>query len=134
MNCFYTLFGFPGETPTDVIDTVGYIFRNKMFTDFSHYTPVMVWPNSILQSKYEKYNLANNNFYYWHTVDNKNNIQTRMFRAFVADNTVYNNNLEFDTVLSLNGIISFDFNDFSLASEIAAIIYELGCNVIYKKI
>ena len=129
----FTLFGFPGETPTDVIDTVGYIFRNKMFADFSYYLPLLLWPNSILHSKYEKYNLANNHIIYWHTVDNKNNIQTRMFRAFVADNTVYNNNLEFDTVLSLNSIISFDFNDFSLASEIAAIIYELGCRCHLEK-
>lgn len=77
------LVGFPTETQTDFEQTLNFIKRNKDNIDEVRLTfaGCRVYPNTILATNPEEFNLANTDTDYWFTKDGENTYEERIKRS-----------------------------------------------------
>lgn len=121
------LIGYPGESPSDVVDTLAFIlsFKDKPFCNILTPSQVVVRPNSPLFERYADFGLANNNCYDWHSTDQKNSLAIRIVRRFMARNSLNNNPLDIENVVDNEEIKSVNLNDLNLAYDIFYIVEEI---------
>ena len=125
-NYLPLIVGYPGENASDFITTLLFTLTHKADAIFLGTGLLLVRPNSPLHNNYEKFGLANNNYFDWTTTDRKNNIAVRTFRRFVMRNALYNTSLSIHDVIEMDEIRQVDFNSFPIASELASMIYDLS--------
>jgi radical SAM superfamily enzyme YgiQ (UPF0313 family) len=113
--------GFPGETMQDYISTVEFVQEYRVYGTFLDPGHLQVLPLSNLHKNYKDFNLANNHIVEWLTLDNRNNPSTRLFRAFILRNILHNTRC-----WNPESIGHLDFNEYSLASEIASFLYGIA--------
>jgi anaerobic magnesium-protoporphyrin IX monomethyl ester cyclase len=124
-NYLPLIIGFPGETAKEFIDTIYFVIDYKKFALFLSPGVLVVRPNSLLHKNYLDFGLVNNNYHEWSTSDNKNDLQTRIFRRFVARNILNNSEPTLDDMIAQDDLDLIDFNHLPLASEIASLLFEL---------
>ncbi|MFC1955014.1 B12-binding domain-containing radical SAM protein [Chloroflexota bacterium] len=124
-NYLPLIVGFPGETASEFIDTIKFVQDYREYAVFLNPGVLVVRPNSPLHENYSDFGLANNDYHDWNTKDNKNSLQTRNFRRFVARNILYNPNPTLENMTAQDDLESIDFNNLPLASEIVCILFEL---------
>ena len=117
--------GFPGEQPSDVLTTLLFVSQYRKYVSFYDPEILAVLPNSRLWHDFRKLGLDSNDITYWSTIDGRNNIDVRIFRRFLLRNAIFNESLSLDAVDDLDDIQALDFNQFPLASEVAAVLYQL---------
>ncbi|MCX6150718.1 MAG: radical SAM protein [Ignavibacteriales bacterium] len=122
-NLLPLIIGFPGETTEDFISSIDFVLKYRVYGTFLDPDNMYVFPNSKLYTNYKDFDLANNHMTEWYTEDNKNNPSTRLFRTFIMRSLLHNTRY-----WNLDSIKHLDFNDFSLASEIAAILFGIAKN------
>ena len=120
-NLLPLIIGFPGETTEDFLATLDFVFQYRIYGTFLDPDQLFAFPNSNLHSRYRDFGLANNHLTEWFTEDRKNNASTRLFRSFIARNILHNSRY-----WNLESIDHLDFNEYSLASEMAAISYGMA--------
>ncbi len=117
--------GFPGEQPSDVLTTLLFVLQYRTYVSFYDPEILAILPNSPLWHDFRKLGLDNNDITYWRTIDGRNNFDVRIFRRFLLRNAIFSDCLSLDAVTDLDDIEALDFNQFSLASELAAILFQL---------
>ncbi len=117
--------GFPGEQPSDVLTTLLFVLQYRKYVTFYDPEILAILPNSRLWHDFRKLALDSNDITYWRTIDGRNNVDVRAFRRFLLRNAISNQCLSLDAVNDLDDIKALDFNQFFLASELAAILYQL---------
>ncbi len=122
------LIGFPGETPTDLVDSLEFIlqYRDKPHCTIHMPHAIVVRPNSTLYDDYAKFGLANNNYFNWSTADGVNTLEVRMARVFVAKQAQDNPTLSMDHLVKLEQLARVDFNRENVAKDIFLTLCEVS--------
>ena len=125
-NYLPIIVGFPGEEASHFVETIIFVIKYKgKNCVFFGPTPCLVRPNSALHSHFKKFGLVNNHYTDWYMEDNRNNVKIRLLRKFILGNVIRNEPLDTDNILQIDDIKHVDFDNYSVASEIASILFEI---------
>lgn len=121
------IIGFPGETPSDIAETIEFILEyiDEPFCKIHIPCQVLVRPNSTLYDKYEEFDLQNTHYYEWCTNDGSNHLKIRIARRFITRQAHSNPNLSMDGLVDTEEIKNIDLNEPSVAEDMFLIIKEL---------
>ncbi len=117
--------GYPGETVSDFVKTLFFVFEFENCATFAGPSLLVVDNNSLLHKNYKQFGLQNNAWDTWVSADSKNDLQVRLFRQFVLKNALHNKTLALHAAVDWEHVRSLDFDRLSLASEVAGLLYEL---------
>lgn len=121
------IIGFPGETPSDIVETIEFIlcYRDKPFCQIHLPCQVLVRPNSPLHKNYKEFGLKNTRYYDWTTEDGTNSLWTRIARRFILRQAHSNSRLSIDTLVDTEEIKNVDMNETNVATDVFLVVKEL---------
>jgi Radical SAM superfamily len=120
------IIGYPGEEPSDVVDTLELILRFKNEPMVTVLLPglLVVRPGSPLYEDYPGYGLANNLYYEWSTADGTNNLHVRIARIFYIKQAHGNEDLKLNGIVEPGEIEALKLNEEPVAVDIFSTILE----------
>ena len=117
--------GFPGETTVDFVETCNFVLAFNDYCTFYFANLLTVLPTSPIYEHFAEWGLADNDPYQWVSTDRRNNLAVRKFRELLLRNLILNQSLSLHTMEAWQELEQLDFDQFSMASEIAGVLYEL---------
>ncbi|MDQ7783047.1 MAG: radical SAM protein [Desulfomonilaceae bacterium] len=124
-NAITLIVGFPGETVQDFVESALSVMEIRDCAFFYEPNMLSVEPNSPLHENYEKWGLQDNSCDDWITADERNDEEVRILRRFVMSNVVFNPTLALKSLDDGDELSGLDLNQFSVASELAGMLYEM---------
>lgn len=124
-NLVYLMVGFPGETASDFVTNVMAVRELRDYASFD-VSVLNLSAGSPLQSDPGKWGVqSRRSSYDWVTDDLRNDFEVREIRGFLLRNAAKSSSLSLHGADGLYDILELDFNRMSVASEIAAVLFEL---------
>ncbi len=119
--------GFPGERISDFVNTLLFILRHRHFVDFALPETLDILRNTPLYNDLHNWGVEKTmrSPTSWYSSDKRNNLNTRRFRRCVMRNVISNPGLTIQGMVESSTLKEIDFNNITVASEIASLLYEL---------